>query len=336
MLRWLKRQKARNVTPLADAPAQPQKPAVVEAVEPDIIETTVAASSAPALHGPREFAAEAAAYRQKLTAAKTFDELRELWRTSVFPYRMNEQDPFSASYRAEVLALYEMLVQSDYNVQNELTSTHLKAEDFAVGYPWTSKNLGVVASELGKALQGFRVIAEHCPGATSVIEFGAGWGNSAIPLARAGLDVTAVDIDLAFLQRIEREAAALSVGIKTVNAEFLEAARNVDRRYDVALFSSSFHHCLEFQELLRLIHKHVLTDNGCICFFAEPVSNGFTFPWGLRYDGEAVWAITCNKWLELGFSEDFFREILDRTGFSVQPVPDSSGYLGLGWVARKI
>jgi 2-polyprenyl-3-methyl-5-hydroxy-6-metoxy-1,4-benzoquinol methylase len=282
------------------------------------------------------FAAEAIAYKKDLVAAKDFAALRSLWKEKNFPYRMRVQDPFSDAYRNEVLDVYQRLVDTEYDVANELTSTHLSPEDFARGYPWMSNDMGVVASELGKAVQGFRALAQFTPDAKSVIEFGVGWGNTAVPLARAGLDGCAVDIDEAFLKRTAGEAKALSTSVRTLHADFLEAARNPGQRYDVALFSSSFHHCLEFEELLRAIKENVLTENGCIAFFAEPISNGMSFPWGLRYDGEAVWAITCNKWLELGFSEDFFRELMARVGFSVEPIPDPSGLSGAGWLARSL
>ena len=82
-----------------------------------------------------------------------------------------------------------------------------------------------MAHELGKAVQGFPAIAQHAPEAKSVIEFGAGWGNTAIPLARAGLDICAVDIDEAFLKRIANESKALSTQLRTHHTDFLEAAK---------------------------------------------------------------------------------------------------------------
>lgn len=283
-----------------------------------------------------EFITRAQAYKEQLETAKNFDELSALWKKFSFAYTMQTDDPFSDAYRQEVTELYQKLVDTPYDVQNELTSSHLSDEAFARGFPWTSDNLGVVAHEIGKAVQGFRVIAQHAPHAKSIIEFGAGWGNTAIPMARAGMDVCAVDIDQAFLKRIANEAKALSAPLRTYHADFLEAASNPGQRYDVALFSSSFHHCLEFQDLLTHIRENVLTENGVIAFFAEPISNGFSFPWGLRYDGEAVWAITCNKWLELGFREDFFLDLLKRTELQGEMVPDTTGLMGPAWLARPI
>lgn len=290
----------------------------------------------PVVIDSEAFVADAIAYKKDLVAAKDFTSLSKLWKQKNIPYRMRVEDPLSDAYRAEVLDVYQRLVGGKYDTVNEMTSTHLTPENFARGFPWVSGDLGVVASELGKVVQVFSALGRYTPEAKSVIEFGVGWGNSAVPMARAGLDVCAVDIDEAFLKRTAGEAKALSTNVRTMHAEFLEAARDPGQRYDVALFSSSFHHCLEFEELLRAIKENVLTENGCIMFFAEPISNGMSFPWGLRYDGEAIWAITCNKWLELGFSEDFFRELMARVGFSVEPIPDPSGLSGPGWLARSL
>lgn len=307
------------------------------AASPDAMPEDVAApAGAGPLLSPDAFVAQCHAYKARLAEATSFEELQQLWRSSSFAYGMTEADPFSAAYRAEVLAIYEGLVAGSYDVSNELTSSHLTEAEFALGFPWSSRNIGVVASELGKAVHGFRALAAHMPQAKSVIEFGVGWGNTALPLARAGLDTCAVDIDAAFLRRIENEAQLLGTRVECIHADFVDAARGLERRYDVVLFSSSFHHCLEFESLLVAIRDNVLTPEGCILFFAEPISNGQVFPWGLRYDGEAVWAITCNKWLELGFREDFFRLLMQRTGFTIESVPDVAGIHGPGWVARRM
>ncbi len=37
-------------------------------------------------------------------------------------------------------------------------------------------------------------------------------------------------------------------------------------------------------------------------------------PWGVRTDGESLWAIRRNGWLELGFHPDYFRQALGRVG----------------------
>ena len=121
--------------------------------------------------------------------------------------------------------MHQHFVHAPYEIRNEMTSTHLSPEDFACGYPWISGSIAVVAAELGMALNGLRAIAQHCLGARSLIDFGMGLGNSAIPLAWAGMSVCVVDIAAAFLKRAARGAAALSTEVRTLHADFLPARR---------------------------------------------------------------------------------------------------------------
>lgn len=195
----------------------------------------------------------------------------------------------------------------------------------------------VVASELGKAVQAIKTISEHSPNAESFIEYGSGWGNLVIPLARSGMNVTAIDIDQGFINRTKDEADLLNLRIDLVKSDFIEGTyKRSNCRYDVVIFSSSFHHCLEFFELLNTIRDTILTPEGKIYFFAEPVYESLSFPWGLRYDGESIWAITCNKWFELGFSEEFFRGMFPKLGMSINEIPDTTGLCGRAWVACKV
>jgi SAM-dependent methyltransferase len=177
----------------------------------------------------------------------------------------------------------------------------------------------------------------HAPHADSFVEFGSGWGNLAIPLARAGMNVTAIDIDSGFLARMNSEALALGLCIDSIQSDFMDAARVLNgRQYDCVIFCSSLHHCLDFISLIENIRNYVLRPGGSMFFFAEPVFSNLVFPWGLRYDGESIWAITCNHWLELGFSETFFTDIFSRLGMSLTEIQDETGLCGRSWVARNL
>jgi 2-polyprenyl-3-methyl-5-hydroxy-6-metoxy-1,4-benzoquinol methylase len=283
-----------------------------------------------------QFIEQALLFKEELNIPRSLDDLHHFWRSTAFPYQLDSVDPFSRNYRDEVLEIYQCLAGVSYKVSNELTSTLQTEADFRVGYPWVSKNLRVVASELGKAVQAIKIISEHSPGADSFIEYGSGWGNLVIPLARSGMNVTAIDIDQGFINRTKEEAELLNLKIDLVKSDFIEGTfKRSNCRYDVVIFSSSFHHCLEFIDLLKSIRDSILKPQGKIYFFAEPVSESLSFPWGLRYDGESIWAITCNKWFELGFSEEFFRDLFPKLGFSISEIADTSGLCGRAWVASK-
>lgn len=280
-----------------------------------------------------EFVRLAAEFKARLTLAKSFEEMLDLWRSTSIAYSYGALDPFSPEYRGTVLELYQKLTQVAYNEQSELTSSKQSADIFEVGYPWISKNLGVISQELSKTVQALAVFNSRELSGKSFIEFGAGWGNLAVPLAKSGQEVAVVDIDEGFLSRVARIAARENVQIACFQGGFLDVARSLPKKYDVAIFQSSFHHCLEFDALLHEIRDLVLDEHGSIFFFAEPIFKDYSFPWGLRYDGESLWAITCNHWLELGFDERFFFLILLRKGFLLSKIDPIPSFVGEGWIA---
>lgn len=274
-------------------------------------------------------------YLQQLNQAHGFEEVKRLWTATQLPYAMPDIDPHSEDYRKHVLSIYHRLTQKEYQVCNELTSTKQSADVFQLGYPWVAKNCGVAASELAKTVQALSVIANLPGPIRSVVEFGSGWGNLALPLAKLGLEVTAVDIDPAFLERLSALVRRDGFQIETRCGDFVDVASGLPQAYDVAIFQSSFHHCLDFDRLLARLAVHALHPDGTILFLAEPIYRHYAFPWGLRWDGESLWAIMCNHWLELGFDQDFFIALLLRHGFFIQRVDGVPGFVGEGWMATR-
>lgn len=282
-----------------------------------------------------DFIRSSMVYLNELQTASNFDEMLTLWRKTSIPYSMGNLDPYSREYKELVKHVYKSLSNSDYNPNNELTSTKQSQADFEIGFPWISGNLRIVAEEMAKPVQILDALHVSDKSGARIIEFGCGWGNLALPLARAGQDVTVVDIDEGFLQRVRRKAEKESLTVSSHCGDFVDVAKSVTEKFGVAIFQSSFHHCIDFMELLSAIRTNVLTPDGIIIFASEPISNDIKFPWGLRYDGESLWAIMCNKWLELGFSHDFFSEMLFNCGFFFEKIPGIDGFVGDGWKANR-
>jgi hypothetical protein len=59
----------------------------------------------------------------------------------------------------------------------------------------------------------------------------------------------------------------------------------------------------------------VVKPGGRIYLAAEPINDAYPHPWDLRLDGESLWAIRKNGWVELGFQESYLLEALRRTGW---------------------
>ena len=273
-------------------------------------------------------------YYDELSQTPDATAFRDLWRRTNLPYVMTAADPYSQVYKDEVLSIFRNLTGHDYEVGLEMTSTKQDNAEFQIGYPWTSHDLSIISAELAKIVQATRAL--HVANARGpIIEFGSGWGNLALPLARAGFDVTAVDIDAGFISRLQSLALEQHTSLKTFEGTFIDASNRLDSRYNAIIFQSSFHHCLDFDELLGNITKSLLDEGGSIFFFSEPIYKALTFPWGIRYDGEALWAVMFNKWLELGFNEAFFLDLLFRHGLVASRVPAFEGFVGDGWRATR-
>jgi ubiquinone/menaquinone biosynthesis C-methylase UbiE len=275
-------------------------------------------------------------YQEELRHAIRYDELEVLWRKTNFPYRLTERDPFSQKYRDEVEHIYFELAGTKYETENEIISVY-DGQGTLDGYPWNTGRLDVVSSELAKVCQAMSAIHAHRRGQLEIIEFGVGWGNLAVPLAKSGQAVTVVDINKGFLDRFkaicEREEIQ---NCTTLHCDFTSAAAKVANKYDVIIFQASFHHCIDFDRLLDLLVTRVLKSDGMILFISEPIFEDYPFPWGLRFCGESLWAIMQNKWIELGFSQDFFSRLMINKGLFLSKVAHVAGFTGLGWKAQRM
>lgn len=250
-------------------------------------------------------------YKNKLSTIHP-GEIWSFFKEIEFPYAIKNEDPFSEQYRSEVLQVYKDLTKSEYNTSNELTSNKQETNSFQRGFPWNSNDYNLIESHSTKHGSLFRLLAyfNYPWKEYHVLEFGPGWGLLTIPMLKAGMKVTVVDCDKGFLDRIHRESVAIEYGqLEIIHKDFCESFETISSTFDFFVFQSSFHHEINFIELLqKCVNK--MHDEGAIIFLDEPILEDLVFPWGLRYDGESLWAITQNKWLELGFNKDFFISLL--------------------------
>jgi 2-polyprenyl-3-methyl-5-hydroxy-6-metoxy-1,4-benzoquinol methylase len=279
-------------------------------------------------------------FKSNLIKAKSFDEIKSLWMETSIPYDMPENiNPFSDQYRNIQLNLYRRLADKAYSSLNEMTSTKQTAIQFEKGFPWVTKNLDLISSHMAKVAQAISAIAKNKKNDVdfNIIEYGSGWGNLAIPLAKSSLNVTCIDIDKGFLDRIEGICTKEGITIELIESDFEMVDKKVKNNiYDCAIFQSSFHHCLNFSDLLLSIKNTILNDSGEILFLDEPIFHNYKFPWGLRFDGESLWAITCNSWLELGFDFDFFSLMCLNNGFFVSKINGIEPFVGNGYRASQV
>jgi 2-polyprenyl-3-methyl-5-hydroxy-6-metoxy-1,4-benzoquinol methylase len=223
----------------------------------------------------------------------------------------NLSDPWSRAYRDAQFDLYHRISSRPmYSTDNEVSAF---AVDPKRPFPYYTESFATVGDQLMGI--GYLIKAMGLSAGSSILEFGPGWGNTTIALAQMGYEVTAIDIDPNFVQLIQDRAALFALEPDARVGEFLDAGTMTDQ-FDAVLFYECFHHCSDHVRLLSDLHR-VVRPGGQVFLAAEPIFDGFHAPWGLRLDGESLWAIRQNGWLELGFTESYFVETCLRLGWSV-------------------
>ena len=223
-------------------------------------------------------------------------------------------DPFSQEYRDIYLNLYKKVSErSQYTTDNEQVDMDVEERTFRP-FPYYSKSLNLASQHYSLMGGLMRFMGEHLgEGGNSILECGVGYGNTTLALSMLGHQVTALDINPNYCEVVKRRAALMKTEVEVVNDDFFWITR-VDRQFDAVVFFESFHHCWEFERLLRELHR-ALKPGGRIYFGAEPINDEFPTPWGVRLDGESLLMARAFGWMELGFHNDFFQELLTRTGW---------------------
>lgn len=216
-------------------------------------------------------------------------------------------DPFSPAYRDAQLELFAKIAGRPYSTELEHTPVNLDA----VPYPYFTGSTEQVGDQLIAIGHLIKSLAPVAPPAR-IVEFGPGWGNTTLALAQMGFAVTAVDVNPEFLELIRRRVGA-GLNVELVRADMLSFMPR--EPVEAVVFFEAFHHCADPLRFIERLHA-MLKAGGRVLFASEPIDD-FAMPWGVRFDGESVWAMRKNGWLELGFETSFFFEALERAGFQV-------------------
>ena len=238
-------------------------------------------------------------------------------------------DPYSEEYSERQFEFYRFISgRDDYEIESERSDFPASADR---PFPYYTESADTVGSQIMAI--GFIIKTLGLPAGSSILELGPGWGNTTIELARMGYDVTAIDIDPTFVDLIRERANRLSLTVDVRRGAFSDIDQ-LGRAFDAILFYESFHHCADHLELIRSLDG-VLAAGGKVVFAAEPVTDTFPMPWGVRTDGEALWAMRQFGWLELGFRESYFLRMLAHFGWIADKQVAESTYLGIVFEARR-
>ena len=243
-------------------------------------------------------------------------------------------DPFSEEYIQAQMDLYSLVSGKKYSIENEF-SEFIFEERLNNPFPYFTESPTTVGDQLIGI--GFLIRSMALPPKSNIIEFGAGWGETTYHLGMMGYNITVVDVEKKFLDLITTKLNKNNRNVEVIQEDMLKFRSSL--KYDAALFYESFHHCSNPFTFLDHLYD-MIKDTGIICFAAEPIVRGFAeylpYSWGIRLDGMSVWSMRKFGWLEFGFEQSFFIEMLNRSGFSVDEFENNLCPLSHIFIARKI
>jgi SAM-dependent methyltransferase len=249
-------------------------------------------------------------------------------------------DPYSIEYARQQHRLWRLVagVDRDYEVEVDEKEADWGEVD-AVRHPgyYVRRDPGAVSAASDHVIA-TGMMLKHCglkPGDWA-LEYGAGFAQTALALARLGVNVDTVDVSDRFCGWVREQAEFFRVPLTPFKGRFGDAPRT-EQKYQVVWFYESFHHCLDFATVVRELPK-LLAPGGRVILSGEPIVEreyaAVPYPWGLRLHSEVVAVVRRQRWFELGFSEDFLFELFAHAGFTMQRIECEPSMFGRMYVCH--
>lgn len=227
-------------------------------------------------------------------------------------------DPCSRSYKNQVLRLWEAITRrSGYTPAADEDTPEIGDLD-AVHRPafYATGDTQFAGGQI--MAMGHILIRSGISAGQRVLEYGAGFGLTALAFARLGAKVDTVDINPAFCRAVSVASKRYQVDLTPHIGEFGLNPAGHAHAYDLIFFYESFHHCLDFEALIGEL-RTLLSPTGRVILAGEPIFEGLCadlpYPWGFRLDSENIAVMRIRGWMELGFQKDFLLQRFRDSGF---------------------
>ena len=229
-------------------------------------------------------------------------------------------DPWGPEYRAQQVRLWQLVSGVDRDYDPSLDEQEFAwGEIDAVRQPgyYVRRDAGAIQSAADHWLAtGMLLKHAGLKAGDHALEYGAGFAQSALALARLGVVVDTVDISATFCKYVTEQASFFQVPLTAHHAQFGHNP-HPDRKYNLVWFYESFHHCLDFAAVVPRI-ADMLAPGGRVILGGEPIVEkeyaAVPYPWGVRLHSEVAVVMRQTRWFELGFSEAFLYELFARSG----------------------
>ncbi len=231
-------------------------------------------------------------------------------------------DPLSSTFREQQLRLWQLIAGVDrpYDPTIHEKEHELDRVDAIRRPGYYIRRDDDAISSASDHIIAIGMLLKHCGlrAGDWALEYGPGFGQGALTLARLGVNVDTVDVSESFCSRVQQQAEFFDVPLTAFNGQFGMSPRP-GRKYKVIWFYESFHHCLAFQQLLPVL-RDLLAEGGRVILSGEPVmeteNTAVPYPWGVRLHSEVIAIVRRLHWMELGFSEHFLYRIFADAGFA--------------------
>jgi 2-polyprenyl-3-methyl-5-hydroxy-6-metoxy-1,4-benzoquinol methylase len=230
-------------------------------------------------------------------------------------------DPWGEAYSAQQDRLWQAMAGVDATYCPEVHEAEQAWDNVdplrLPGY-FARRDAGAILSASDHVIAG-GMLLKHSglrPG-DRALEYGPGFGQTALTLARLGVQVDTVDISHVYCEFVRRQAEFFNVPLTAVQGRF-GAHPRPGSRYRLIWFYESFHHCRDFISVVAGL-RELLEPDGRILLGGEPIvpceDSAVPYPWGLRLHSEVAAVVRRHRWFELGFTEPFLYELFLRHGF---------------------
>jgi 2-polyprenyl-3-methyl-5-hydroxy-6-metoxy-1,4-benzoquinol methylase len=238
-------------------------------------------------------------------------------------------DPLGSDYSRQMLRLWETITgRQGYDpLRNEDTPEIAELDAIYKPAFYASGDSQFAGAQL--MAMGHIIMRSGIRPGDRVLEYGAGFGQTALALARLGASVDTVDVNAHFCNAVATAAARYSVDLKPHVGQFGLNPSGIANAYSLIFFYESFHHCIDFKEFISKLPM-LLKESGRIILAGEPIFDHLCpelpYLWGFRLDWENVAVMRIRGWLELGFQKNFLLSLFDQSGFRCNHYHDPNSH----------
>lgn len=219
-----------------------------------------------------------------------------------------EKDPFSEAYCIWEKSFVEFLYGKAYDISNEGYTFQLECN------PYEINDIDLFCQRQQCIIEIMKIIKPKA--GASFLEMGCGLGDFQEAFGRVGVNLDAIEASKFSAEYTKARCNKQNIYPDIHNGSFYDVA-GIAKKFDIILFEASFHHCDNPVYLLKLLRDKI-SDSGKLFFVNEPLIRDAKRPWGvIRNDGEALYQIRKNGWIEYGFDKEFFSELLKFTGWQI-------------------